>query len=133
MISLKVKLFFSLIVLTLCWMITFRNFTAKKSHKTQQTVQIKRNNTLNPELNSYLNIILEPFELCKENLKEKFIFIYVFVAIGSFDKRDAIRRTWANKSVRCIQVAFIIGKSFNSDINLSAKEEHQKNNDLIQG
>ena len=45
---------------------------------------VKRNHVINPELNSYLNIILEPMKLCEKNLKKKFIFIYVFVAVASF-------------------------------------------------
>jgi len=94
---------------------------------------VGRNHVINPELNSYLNIRLEPMKLCEKNLKKKFIFIYVFVAVASFEKRDVIRRTWANKMFEHIQVAFIIGKSSIPDINLRAEKEHKKFNDLLQG
>jgi len=96
-------------------------------------INFERNYSVNPELKSYLDILLKPLKLCKSNLKKPFILIYVFVAVASFEKRDVIRRTWANKSLGPIQVAFIIGKSSILSINERAEKEHKEFNDLLQG
>ena len=134
MISFKSKLFISLTVSALCWMLITTSLLKLPCQLIEYRSPVKRNHTVNPELNSYLNIILKPFELCKKNRKEKFVFIYVFVAIGSFEKRDIIRQTWANKNIAGpFQVAFIIGRSVNPAVNALALKEHHKHNDLIQG
>ena len=134
MVSLKLKTF---LLITLVFFLIRLFSDSKSAWNLNKISAIKnpkiRNHIINPELNSYLDILLKPLKLCESNLKKPFILIYVFVAVASFEKRDVIRRTWANKSIGPIQVAFIIGKSSISSINEQAEKEHKKFNDLLQG
>jgi hypothetical protein len=83
----------------------------------------------------YLQIKLEPTNLCK--FKTKFIFIYIFTNVESFTKRQLIRDTWANKSLNLFNfnLVFIIGKTnhLNKTIDKLLILEQYKYNDLIQG
>lgn len=87
---------------------------------------------LDPEMETFLEIQLNPTRLCES--KFEFVFVYVFVAASNFKRRETIRQTWAKKdSLKQIKVAFIIGKSNIDAVEAKLKNEQKKHKDLIQG
>jgi len=96
---------------------------------------------LNPELNTYLNFVLQPSRhLCRpridsRSIESKFVFAYAVVRANDFEKRQTIRQTWANASSfrDIIKVAFIMGLSNDEKTNELIKTENKIFSDIIQG
>jgi hypothetical protein len=103
--------------------------------KTSRSVTEKKKPSLiNLELKYYLDFILCPTNLCQIEQNKKIIFVYVFVSIKNFSKRNLIRKTWANKLLfSLLRVAFIIGKSNDKNLQKEINNEQLIYNDLIQG
>ncbi len=112
-------------------------FASNSSTQTLQSNQQISNKVhlVNPELNDYLNLVLNPTSLCRTQKKtDPFIFIYVFLAAKNYERRKQIRDTWANKTYfKGIRVAFIIGRSNNESVEKKLITEQKKHADLIQG
>jgi len=92
----------------------------------------------NLEFKDYLKFNIQPNSLhkCNNMSAKKFIFVYVFVRVEHFERRDAIRATWANKRLfSFLNVAFVIGLSTNQSVEFKRKlnQEQTDHADLIQG
>jgi hypothetical protein len=88
---------------------------------------------LNPEFTTYLDIQLSPSSLCSssQNDDKQYVFVYVLSAIKSFERRQLIRKTWANN--KNLRVAFIIGKSNDQFYEQLIQIEQNNYDDIIQG
>jgi hypothetical protein len=132
-IKLKLIIFFLLIYVILFNFLKFKPYVTKTVRSNDATNEL--DSILNPEFKINLEIKLKPNGLCK--FKSKFIFIYIFTSVKSFNKRQLIRNTWANKSLNLFDynLVFIIGKinHSNETIDELLYLEQQKYNDLIQG
>ena len=88
---------------------------------------------LNPQYKEFIELKLKPMRLCSRN-KNSILFAYIMIRVDSVEKRQLIRRTWANSSVFSnLRVAFVIGLSNDLNLNEQLINEHNKYNDLIQG
>ncbi|UJR29519.1 hypothetical protein I4U23_010736 [Adineta vaga] len=71
--------------------------------------------------------------ICKNN---DHLLVYIFSTSKNIQRRESIRRTWANKRIykelNSICFIFLIGLSLNQTINNEIKNEALLNNDLIQ-
>lgn len=87
---------------------------------------------VNPEFSTYLNIQLSPSTLCSsKNDNTQHVFVYVLSSIKSFERRQLIRKTWANNNN--LRVAFIIGKSTELIYEQLIQIEQNNYDDIIQG
>lgn len=128
--SILMKFFLILLSFTLIGIFLIDKFS--KTHldlaKSSKSPQI-----LNAELDLYLKLNLNPLKLCTFKQKIHFAFVYVFSSAKNFERREAIRKTWANKSsFQQIRVGFILGQTNQHDIQSKLAREQAKNNDLIQ-
>jgi hypothetical protein len=93
---------------------------------------LTNSSTLNPQYKEFIKLKLKPDSLCNQD--KNIVFAYIMTRVDSFEKRESIRRTWANSSLFSnLKVAFVIGLS--NDLNLNEKliKEHKQFDDLIQG
>ena len=67
--------------------------------------------------------------------KSPLLFIYVFSKVKSFEKRQIIRQTWANKELVTdfVHLAFILGLSNENHTNQRVNTESEITGDIIQG
>ena len=62
-----------------------------------------------------------------------FLIAFVCISPSSFEKRNVIRRTWANwKQFPSIRVVFLVGLSFNNTINSMLVDESKSFGDIVQ-
>ena len=81
----------------------------------------------------YLKFVLNSPNVCEKDDK-RFIFAYVFTTVHSFERRELIRKTWANRDLfPDLKVLFVIGKHSSGSVNEKVRLEHEKYKDLIQG
>jgi hypothetical protein len=80
-------------------------------------------------------IISDTWNLCTNNSgSDLTLFGYVWTRVTSFKVRQAIRRTWANRTLfPALHVGFILGTSLKESLNLNVKKENEKYGDIIQG
>lgn len=93
------------------------------------------------DFSTLLNITDFRFDLnqpqkCKST--ELFMLIFIHSAVGNFEKRNTIRKTWGNdqlwnKSENPIRIVFMVGESGNATIDKQLKVENNNYNDIIQG
>ena len=84
----------------------------------------------------HLKILINPNGICKidEANKLPFVFSYVFNKADNFIKRNAIRKTWANKLFfPNFKIAFMVGLSTDENINRLVKEESDRFGDIVVG
>ena len=101
-------------------------FLLYQSYKISFYINLK---SLNQEFKDYLQIKLNPSNLCK--VSGQFVFIYVLSSIENIQKRQLIRQTWANNID--IRVGFIIGQTNESVYKKIIEKEYNQYGDLIQG
>jgi len=80
-----------------------------------------------------LDFVINPINLCLK--KSPLLFIYVFSKVKSFEKRQIIRQTWANKELVTdfVHLAFILGLSNENHTNQRVNTESEITGDIIQG
>jgi len=79
---------------------------------------LTNSSTLNPQYKEFIKLKLKPDSLCNQD--KNIVFAYIMTRVDSFEKRESIRRTWANSSLFSnLKVAFVIGLS--NDLNLNEK------------
>ncbi len=95
------KLFYGLVVVSLCLILFFNYLSSytvqSKRHHMKSLQSIKQ--SYNLEFKDYLKFNIQPNSLhkCNNMSAKKFIFVYVFVRVEHFERRDAIRATWLIK------------------------------------
>jgi hypothetical protein len=82
-----------------------------------------------------LRIISNSWNLCRHNKGADLdVLLSVYTRTDSFDRRQLIRNTWANRTLLpTLNVAFIVGIHLDPKVNLKIIEENEKYGDLIQG
>jgi hypothetical protein len=138
--SLILKLFIGLMIASLCLIIFFNYLSIYTIQSTRNHMKSLQNTeqSYNLEFEDYLKFNMQPSSLhkCNNISANKFIFVYVFVRVEHFERRDAIRATWANKRLfSFLNVAFVIGLSTNqSEVFIRKLNQEQADHaDLIQG
>lgn len=82
----------------------------------------------------YLRFIQRPSSKLCHQTEKKFILAYIFGRVDSFDKRKAIRETWANKQkFPLLKAVFVTALSKTDEINKNLIEENLVYGDVIQG
>ena len=80
----------------------------------------------------YDSFKVNPVNLCRN--QDLYLFSYVFISVTSFDRRQIIRNTWANRTLfPHLRVAFIVGLSKNAKTNEFVNKENELYGDIIQG
>ena len=84
----------------------------------------------------YLQILVNQENICKIDKLPNLPFVlgYVFNKADNYEKRRAIRRTWANReNFPNLKIAFMVGLSKDKNINELVKEEANLFSDIIVG
>jgi hypothetical protein len=92
----------------------------------------RKNNTWHP---TKVRILSYTWNLCKNNHGADLdLFGYAWTRHASFETRQAIRRTWANRAVfTTLNVGFVLGVSSDERLNAIIANESRKYGDIIQG
>jgi hypothetical protein len=82
-----------------------------------------------------LTLVNKPWNVCAVNKGETVdALIIVHTRTGSFELREFIRRTWANRTLfPTVNVAFVIGRSASDNINSEIDNEAARHGDIMQG
>jgi hypothetical protein len=82
-----------------------------------------------------VSIISDTWNLCTNRSGiDLDIFVYLWTRMDSFDLRQEIRNTWANRTLfPSLNVGFILGSSSDGELNSMIVHENEKHGDIIQG
>jgi hypothetical protein len=82
-----------------------------------------------------LRIISVPWNVCTKNQGSDLeLFVYLYMRLNSFEARNHVRQTWANRELFPeLNVAFILGSSPNASLNERVTEENRIHGDILQG
>jgi len=134
------RLFYGLVAVSLCLILFYNYLSSYTIQSTDNHLKSSQNieQSYNLEFKDYLKFNIQPNSLhkCNNISAKKFIFVYVFVRVEHFERRNPIRATWANKILfSFLNVAFVVGLSTNQSEEFKRKlnQEQADHADLIQG
>lgn len=121
MIKKREKKLIFLLIKILAYLVVFTIF-ALTFHFFKTNDEYDKEFTLNPKT-----------FICQSSSNASLLFIvFVIIAPNYFEKRDAIRATWGNKSITTdLRLVFTIGMSENETINKDVENEYKLNEDIL--
>ena len=133
--QIKVKFSFELSLICLIFLSIFYSLFSISNKYQNSILHLSEKNNFNQEFDEYLKLIIEPKpNICQSTSNQKFIFAYIFTKVSSFEKRNAIRNTWANKTqFPQLKISFIVALSKSQDTNNKLVNENILYGDILQG